>query len=54
MKILRRKWKFKEKNCPHAKDRIRNIYGDEIRYARYNRSTCMDCGKFFPKLNGES
>ncbi|URQ04741.1 hypothetical protein SEA_EMMA1919_150 [Streptomyces phage Emma1919] len=50
MGILRRKWKFKKKDCPHM--HIRNIHGDEIIAAGWKRSQCMDCGKFFNNLNG--
>lgn len=53
MGLFKSKFPVKKKVCKHPRSRIRNIYGDEIRYASYNRSTCMDCGTFFKCLNGK-
>ena len=52
MKLFKRKFPFKKKDCPHM--HVRNIYGDEIIAAGWRRSQCMDCGTFFKSLNGKA
>jgi hypothetical protein len=38
----------KRSRCRH--DRLRGIYGDEIRHVGWKRSECLDCGRLFDEL----
>ncbi len=57
--LVRRRQRFKNwwlpgwfvdprRRCPHETQR--GIYGDEIIFAGYRRSRCLDCGRLLPDL----
>jgi hypothetical protein len=53
MGLFKRRYPVKKRNCSHPKDKIRNIYGDEIIVANA-RSECLNCGQLFGYLNGRN